>query len=156
MGSRGLKFYRSEQETEISGPQGLIEADDVVLVKVNAQWKYRGCTNSDLIRGLIQRLLDHPDGFSGEVVIFENGQGRGSLNCDTSAAYGDDLVRANANDESHSFLYLVNTVFRDYENVSSYLLDPIRSTFIAADDHLTDGYRKYANVSYAPSRRTSR
>jgi hypothetical protein len=148
MGSRGLKFYRSNQETELSGPQGLIEADDVVLVKVNGQWKYRGCTNSDLIRGLIQRVLDHPDGFDGEVVVFENGQGRGSLNCDTSAGYEDDLVHANANDESHSFLYLVNTVFQDYENVTSYLLDPIRSTFIPADDHHTDGYRKYENVSY--------
>ena len=55
----------------------MIEADDVVLIKVNAQWKYRGCTNSDLIRGLIQRIREHPGGFRGEVVIIENGQGRG-------------------------------------------------------------------------------
>jgi len=148
MGSRDLNFYRSSQETNLSGPGGLIEADDVVLIKVNAQWKYRGCTNSDLIRGLIQRVLDHPDGFSGEVVIFENGQGRGSLDCDTSSSYGDDSVHANANDETHTFTYLVNTVFGDSENVSSYLLDAIRSTFIDADDHVSDGYRKYENVSY--------
>ena len=61
----------------------MIAADDVVLIKVNAQWKYRGCTNSDVIRGLVQKILEHPDGFRGEVVIVENGQGRGSLNCDT-------------------------------------------------------------------------
>ena len=79
MGMWGLKFYRSPNETDLSGPLGMIASDDVVLIKVNAQWKYRGCTNSDLIRGLIQRILEHPDGFSGEVVIFENGQGRGSL-----------------------------------------------------------------------------
>ena len=85
MGSQGLKFYRSSQESALSGSSGMIEADDVVLIKVNAQWKYRGCTNSDLIRGLIQKILDHPDGFRGEVVIFENGQGRGSLRCDTSS-----------------------------------------------------------------------
>ena len=132
MGQNGLKFYRSLQETALGGPEGMIEPDDVVMIKVNAQWKYRGCTNSDLIRGLVQRILDHPDGFDGEVVIFENGQGRGSLNCNTSSGYsGDTRVHANANNESHSFLYLVNTLFRD-PRVSSFLLDPIRNRFISA------------------------
>jgi len=148
MGAEGLKFYRSSQETDLSGPLGLIESNDVVLIKVNAQWKYRGCTNSDLIRGLIQGVLDHPDGFNGEVVIIENGQGRGSLNCDTSTSYGGDTaVHANANNESHSFLYLVNTVFND-SRVSAYLLDPIRNTFIGENDHTDPGYRIYENVSY--------
>jgi len=64
MGENDLKFYRSPQEAPLSGPSGMIEPDDVVLIKVNAQWKYRGCTNSDLIRGLIRAILDHPDGFS--------------------------------------------------------------------------------------------
>jgi hypothetical protein len=148
MGNHGLKFYRSSTEAALSGPLGLIAPDDVVLVKVNAQWKYRGCTNSDLIRGLIQRILDHPDGFTGEVVILENGQGRGSLNCDnTGSGYPDGGVHANANDESHSFLYLVNTVFQD-PRVSAYLLDPIRTTFLSGSDHVTDGYRRFENVSY--------
>jgi uncharacterized protein (DUF362 family) len=149
MGENGLKFYRSLDETSpLSGPSGMIQSNDIVLIKVNAQWKYRGCTNSDLIRGLVQRILDHPDGFDGEVVIFENGQGRGSLNCDTSSAYGGDTsVHANASNESHSFLYLVNTVFND-PRVSAYLLDPIRNTFIGATDHVTNGYRTYENVSY--------
>jgi len=149
MGDQGLKFYRSSQETALSGPSGMIEAQDVVLIKVNAQWKYRGCTNSDLIRGLIQRILNHPDGFDGEVVIFENGQSQGSLNGDALGwgSYPDNSIHANANNESHSFLYLVNTVFND-PRVSAFLLDPIRSTFIGAADHLTNGYRTYENVSY--------
>ena len=148
MGENGLKFYRSLHDTALSGPSGMIQTNDVVLIKVNAQWKYRGCTNSDLIRGLVQSILDHPDGFDGEVVIFENGQGRGSLNCNTSSSYGGDTsVHANANNESHSFLYLVNTVFND-PRVSAYLLDPIRNTFIGATDHVTNGYRTYENVSY--------
>ncbi len=147
MADAGLKFYRSQAAHSLAGPQGLIAPDDVVLIKVNAQWKYRGATNSDLIRGLIQRILDHPDGFAGEVVIFENGQGRGSLACDTSAAYGDSSVHANANDESHNFLYLVNHIFHD-PRVSAFLLDPVRARFIAANDHLTNGYRRYENVSY--------
>jgi len=149
MGKHGLKLYRTDQETTLGGPGGLIEKSDVVLVKVNAQWKYRGCTNSDVIRGLIQRILEHPDGFDGEVVVFENGQSGGSLDCDTmwGRRYPDTGVHANAEDESHSFSYLVNKVFVD-PRVSKYLLDPIRTTFISEDDHKTDGYRRLGNVSY--------
>ncbi len=147
MGRKGLKFYRTNQSSLLRGPLGMIGSEDVVLIKVNAQWKYRGCTNSDLVRGLIQRILDHPDGFTGEVVIFENGQGRGSLECDTHSAYSDNEVHANAEDETHSFTYLVDHVFND-PRVSSYLLDPIRTTFIGSSDHVTDGYRIFENVSY--------
>lgn len=102
MGSNGLKFYRSASETELGGPSGLMGVDDGVLIKVNAQWKYRGCTNRDLLRGLIQSLPDHPDGFAGEVVIIENGQSQGSLNGDSLGwgSYPDNRVHANANDES--------------------------------------------------------
>ena len=148
MADSGLKFYRSSSGNWLAGPGGLVARDDVVLIKVNAQWKYRGATNSDLIRGLIQRILDHPDGFVGEVVIFENGQGRGSLLCDSSAAYGGDTgIHANANDEKHHFLYLVNNIFKD-PRVSAYLLDEIKETFIGKTDHIKDGYRKHENVSY--------
>jgi uncharacterized protein (DUF362 family) len=147
MGQNGLKFYRTSLAGNANGANGLIAAGDVVLIKVNAQWKYRGCTNSDLVRGLVQRVLDHPEGFQGEVVIVENGQGRGSLACDTSSSYGNSAVHANAQDESHSFLWLVNTLFRD-PRVSAFLLDPIRGTFIDAGDHAANGYRTFENVSY--------
>jgi uncharacterized protein (DUF362 family) len=147
MGENGLKFYRSALTGPEKGSRGLISSGDVVLLKVNAQWKYRGCTNSDLIRGLVQRILEHPDGFTGEVVIVENGQGRGSLACDTSSSYNNADVHANAQDESHSFLWLVDHLFQD-PRVSAYILDSVRSTFITADDHLTDGYRTLENVSY--------
>jgi uncharacterized protein (DUF362 family) len=147
MGRNGLKFYRTASAGTANGANGLIAADDVVLLKVNAQWKYRGCTNSDLVRGLIQRILEHPDGFQGDVVIVENGQGRGSLACDTSASYGNSEVHANAENDQHSFLWLVNSLFQN-PRVSAYLLDPIRGTFIDATDHQTAGYRSQENVSY--------
>jgi len=142
MGQHGDKLYRSESVGPLSGPWGFIAADDVVVIKVNAQWKYRGCTNSDVIRGLIQKILDHPDGFSGEVVIFGNGQGWGSLNCDSDpdGHYGDTTQHANANDESHSFLYLVDTVFRD-SRVTAFLMDPHVGTFIGLGDHTSHGFR---------------
>ena len=147
MGGNGLKFYRSAQSGVDRGPQGLIAANDVVLLKVNAQWKYRGSTNSDVVRGLVQRILEHPDTFSGEVVIFDNGQGHGSLSCDNTVGYSDGSVHANAQNEGHSFQWLVDSLFQD-PRVSAFLLDPIGRTFIAASDHVTDGYRNYENVSY--------
>ncbi len=149
MGEHGLKFYRSDRVGALSGPSGLIAAKDVVLIKVNAQWKYRGCTNSDVIRGLIQRILRHPDGFTGEVVLFGNGQGWGSLDCDSNPSnyYGDTTQHANANDESHSFLNLVDRVFRD-SRVSAFLMDPFIANIIAWNDHTTNGFRTWEDVSY--------
>ncbi len=148
MGKYGLKFYDSKSfSNNITGPYGLIGSEDVVMIKVNAQWKYRGATNSDVVRGIIQAILDHPDGFKGEIVIIENGQGRGSLNCDNYAYYGDHEVHANSDDEKQSFLYLVDKIFTGYP-VSAYLLDNIRYNFLQKDDNKTDGYIKEGIVSY--------
>jgi hypothetical protein len=154
MAKYGLNLYRTDEDADLGGKNGLIDESDVVLIKVNAQWKCRGCTNSDVTRGLIQRILEHPDGFDGEIVLFENGQGGGSFDCDTNTTqrtlggkYPDARVQANAEDESNSFSYLVDTVFDD-SRVSKYLLDPIREIFISNTDHTTDGYRKLFNVSY--------
>lgn len=148
MGKFGLKFYNSSDlSNSVTGPNGLIGKRDVVLIKVNAQWKHRGATNSDVVRGIIQSILDHPEGFEGEIVIIENGQGRGSLNCDNYAYYGDNEVHANAEDEKQSFLYLVEKTFKGYP-VSAYLFDNIRYNFLPEDDNKTDGYIKEGIVSY--------
>lgn len=71
---------QSDLSLRLSDPSGLIASSDVVLLKVNSQWAERGMTSTDLVRGLIQRLVDHPDGFSGEIVVVENGQTQDYLN----------------------------------------------------------------------------
>jgi hypothetical protein len=53
----------------------MIARDDVVLIKINSQWAERGGTNTDLLKSLIQHIVSHPAGFSGEVIIADNGQG---------------------------------------------------------------------------------
>lgn len=58
----------------LAGSDGLIAPNDVVLLKVNSQWAERGMTSTDLVRGLIQRLVEHPAGFGGEIIVVENGQ----------------------------------------------------------------------------------
>jgi hypothetical protein len=146
------RFYKTAKRGVLCGPAGLIAADDVVLLKVNAQWKCRGCTNTDMLRGLIHRILQHPDGFRGEVVIFENGQKRpatfdGIHNDGDKTEYKpfpelDGKVVVNAEQQDVTTIdYLVGTVFAG-KPVSSFLLDPVADTWIAQDDHKTNGYRR--------------
>ena len=94
MGSYGLKLHDSTTPSPFSGPGGIIGADDVVLIKINYQWAERGGSNTDLLRGLIRLIVDHQDGFSGEVVICENTQFAG--------ADDFDRVSNNAEDQSQS------------------------------------------------------
>ncbi len=74
MGREGLKFYRSDTESLLAGADGIIAANDVVVIKINYQWPQRGGTNTDLLRGLIRRIVGHPDTFTGEIVVCENAQ----------------------------------------------------------------------------------
>jgi hypothetical protein len=74
MAGNGLNFFKSATAGKAAGPTGLIGKNDVVLIKVNGEWRWRGETNSDVVKGLINAIVNHPDGFTGEVVIVENGQ----------------------------------------------------------------------------------
>lgn len=74
----GVCLYRSDKPLPWCDSAGLIGRNDVVLIKVNAAWPERGMTNIDLIKGLIARIVAHPDTFVGEVELVENGQGNTS------------------------------------------------------------------------------
>lgn len=86
MGLNGLKLFQSNtQATFEAGPTGIIAEDDVVVIKINYQWDQRGGTNVDVLRGLIRRIVDHPDGFSGEIAVCENAQFNPVSNFDRAA-----------------------------------------------------------------------
>lgn len=152
LSANGAKFYKSAIAGPLSGPDGLIAPDDVVILKVNAQWKCRGGTNTDMLCGLIHRILQHPDGFKGEVVIFENGQNRpasfdGMHNDVHKSEYKpfpelEGRVMVNAEQQDVTTIdYLVGIVFAG-RPVSSFLMDPYANVWIADDDHSTNGYRR--------------
>jgi len=132
MGAAGQKLYRSPTVGPEAGPDGLVGPDDIVLVKINQQWPERGGTNTDVLKGLVARLLEHPDGFRGEVVVVENGQGRGTF----------DWPEANAEDHGQSALDVVDHFAGLGRPVSAWLWDDIRSNSVAeyADGDLRDGY----------------
>jgi uncharacterized protein (DUF362 family) len=155
LASNGVKLYQTDVDHPWGGSDGIINRNDVVLIKVNCQWKCRGTTNTDVLQGLICRMLQHPDGFQGEVVIIENGQGRGGFDGLTQGGSVYDEwphiangIWVNAEEENGLTVdYLVHYVFQD-DPVSSFLLDPIRSVFISDSDHTTYGYRRLSDVSY--------
>jgi hypothetical protein len=131
MNSHGLPFYSQ------NGSSGIIGKDDVVIIKVNSQWDERGGTNSDLAKLLVQAILDHPQGFSGEVVIADNGQGQyGSTGSGGSLSY----ARNNAENISQS-MQVVADSFPD-QKVSTYLWDTITSKKVGeyAKGDMSDGY----------------
>jgi len=132
MGLNGLKWHRSDAQGLTSGPEGLIAPDSVVLIKVNAQWPQRGGTNTDVLRGVIRQIVEHPDGFVGEIVVADNGQGSGSLN----------RTQCNAEDITQSPQRVVNDFVAEGWNVSTRLWDDFRSRsvmeYAAGDDN--DGY----------------
>ncbi|NHJ85384.1 MAG: DUF362 domain-containing protein [Asgard group archaeon] len=134
MGSHDLKFYRSLTDGLIQGPNGLIASNDIILIKNNCQWEQRGGTNTDVLKELIQTIVDHPDGFTGEIVIADNGQGRGRMN------WG----QANAINRSQSIQTVANFFSQNYK-VSTFLFDTIRFVKVNeySDGNMDDGYIVY-------------
>jgi hypothetical protein len=130
MGSNGLELLKSAHVGSINGPDGLIAADDVVLIKVNSQWPERGGTNTDLVRELIQTIVGHPEGFRGEIVVVDNGQGRGQFT----------WANANAEDITQSMQKVVDS-FNNIR-ISTFLWDSIRANRVQEYDQESedDGY----------------
>jgi uncharacterized protein (DUF362 family) len=120
-----------------NGSSGIIGKDDVVIIKVNSQWNERGGTNSDLVRALVRAILNHPQGFSGEVIIADNGQGQyGSTGHGGSLSYD----RNNAENISQSMQSVADS-FPD-QKVSAYLWDRITNNSVReySDGDMPDGY----------------
>jgi hypothetical protein len=78
LAQNGTYLYRSSKQLPWCDTTGIIGKNDVVLLKVNAEWDQRGMPSTDLLKGLIARIVAHPDTFTGEVELVENGQWRQS------------------------------------------------------------------------------
>ncbi|MHA2346836.1 MAG: DUF362 domain-containing protein [Candidatus Hodarchaeales archaeon] len=137
MSTQGLFFYESDDTGENQHPSGLIAHDDVVLLKINSQWSHRGGTNTDLLKEVIQAIIDHPDGFAGEIVIADNGQGFGSM----------DYSVNNAEDRSQSTQDVVDMYSSNY-TVSTYDWQQIRNIQVNEynEGDLNDGYIRNATA----------
>ncbi len=137
LGSGGTRFFKSSSNGQTSGPDGLIACDDVVLIKINEQWNQRGGTNTDLLKQLIQSIVDHPDGFVGEIVVADNGQSIGRM----------DWPQSNAEDIYQSTQDVVD-MFSTSHNVSTFDWQLITRTQVNeyVEGNMTDGYILYSSA----------
>ncbi len=138
MGLGGTLFYQSPNSAPDQGPSGLISANDVVIIKVNCQWDERGGTNTDVLKAVIQAVLLHPDGFTGEIIVADNGQAQ---NGPTGTGGSFEYENNNAEDTTQSIQKVVDS-FAGSGRVSTYLWDTITknrvSEYIVGNDE--DGY----------------
>ncbi len=137
MQNNSTLFYKLAAATGAKGSEGFIARDDAVIVKVNSQWDERGGTNTDLLKAIIMAITQHPDGFTGEIVVADNGQGQyGSSGRGGSFNY----TRNNAEDVSQSIKKVVSSF--GGQKVSAYLWDRITTKRANeyAEGNNDDGY----------------
>ena len=137
MGRQGLKFYESPTESLASGPGGIIGADDIVVIKINYQWTQRGGTNIDVLSGVVRKIVEHPDTFTGEIVICENGQ--------FISLESFDRDENNAKDRTRSPHDVVTAFLALGHDISLYDWTLVRGDSVGeyADGDMTDGYVLY-------------
>jgi hypothetical protein len=135
MERKGTPFYVAGNGTDKTG---LIAKDDIVIIKVNGQWNERGGTNTDLVRSLIQAIVDHPDGFTGEIIVADNGQAQYGA---TGTGGNLNYTKNNAEDRSQSMARVAGS-FSGTHRVSTYLWDTITTKRVHeyAEDDMNDGY----------------
>jgi len=95
MEAQGVYFHKTG-----SRPSGIVGSNDVVILKGNFQWSGRSTTNTDRIKGLIWQILQHPDGFTGEILVGDNTQ-------HTSIDKDDN----NSEDQDQCIIDVINTFY---------------------------------------------
>jgi len=138
MAEHGAHFYRSAETGETSGPDGFVGSNDVVLLKINCQWDQRGGTNTDLLKAVIGAIVDHPDGFAGEVIVADNGQAQYGTRGNGGSM---DWSWNNAEERSQSVQDVVDSYAAEHA-VSAVLWDPITDRRVAeySEGDPEDGY----------------
>jgi len=95
MQAKGISFYRTP-----ATPNGIVGANNIVIIKGNFQWTSRNTTSADRIKGVIWKILNHPNGFTGEIMVCDNTQDIGT---------GINQQDNNSEDEQQSIIDVVNT-----------------------------------------------
>ncbi len=112
-----------------SQPSGIVGTEDIVIIKGNFQWTSRNTTSTDRIKGLIWQILNHPDGFSGEILICDNTQDIGT---------GINQADNNSEDTAQSLPDVVSTFYA--KGYPVYYLDWAYLWSVVASEYSTGDY----------------
>jgi hypothetical protein len=102
---------------KLGGLEPLIGKNDVVIVKVSAQWWNQGMTNVGAVKRMLEAILA-VDGFEGEVIVFENTHFRLKNGSGLSRAFTHPSVRNVDVDGWNKLGDLVDHFEKTTENVS--------------------------------------
>jgi hypothetical protein len=136
MQSQNIYFHKTA-----SHPSGIVGLDNIVILKGNFQWTDRNTTSTDRIKGVIWQILNHPDGFTGEIIV-----------CDNTQTYGINHEDNNSEDTEQSIVDVVNTFIskgypvslRDWSN----LWDVVVEEYTAGDYNEGFVYESESKISY--------
>jgi hypothetical protein len=131
MSAHSLYFYKTASQSS-----GLIGKNDVVIIKVNCQWDQDGGTNTDLVKAIIQKIVNHPEGFTGEVVIADNGQWMARTSQDAWFTVTNSYTHSQS--EPNVATYFKNQGYK----VSTWLWEIVRSVSVTeySAGNYADGY----------------
>jgi len=139
MAGNGLDFFKSSGAGRSAGPSGIIGSNDVVCIKVNGEWQERGGTNTDVVKGLVNAIVHHPDGFTGEVVIVENGQWASFMD---NLSNNKNPDKCNAEDHTQSFNDVARMFAASGHRVSVYDWTAVQTKSVQefGSGDMNDGY----------------
>lgn len=128
LSEQGIYLHKSDLH-----PEGIVGADSFVVIKGNFQWDSQNTTNTDRIKGLIWQILNHPDGFTGEILICDNTQDIGT---------GINDLDNNSDDPNQSILDVISTFqakgYPVYVLDWNYIWDTVVSEY--SEGNYSDGY----------------
>ena len=134
MEKRGEYFHKTSLH-----PEGIIGVNDVVIIKANFQWRHRMGTNTDRIKGVIWQVLNHPDGFNGEILVCDNGE---SQIWPESWLAGFSDNSNNSEDLDQSIVDVVNTFKSKGYPVDYFVWDDLNTATVSEyeDGDMINGY----------------
>ncbi|MBN2486832.1 MAG: DUF362 domain-containing protein [Bacteroidales bacterium] len=134
MNVRNTPFFKTAQATN-----GIVGKNDVVIIKANFQWRNRMSTNTDRIKGVVWKILNHPEGFDGEILVCDNGSGQVQ---NESYFCGFSEHANNSDDTQQSVLDVTNTFKAKGYPVDYFEWDELNNSIVAEynDGNLNDGY----------------
>jgi len=97
MAEKDIFFHKT-----VSQPSGIVGSDNIIIIKGNFQWTSRNTTSTDRIKGIIWQILQHPNGFTGEILVCDNTQEIGT---------GINQSDNNSEDPAQSIVDVVNTFY---------------------------------------------
>ncbi len=136
MQAKNIYFYKTALH-----PSGIVGSDNIVVIKGNFQWTSRNTTSTDRIKGVIWKIIQHPDGFTGEIIV-----------CDNTQNFAIDQEDNNSEDTEQSIVDVVNTFsskgypvsIRDWSNV----YNVVAEEYSSGDDNEGFVYESESKISY--------